>query len=145
MTGNQHHLNLCTDKSSAGNTLNNFQNLAYHQKREVWLNACPLPCKQIVYVVNVRKFHLNNFIENSIETEEMVKMSKEAVFLRIGYDSFVIEEIVESLFYDAASFLTAVGGNLGLFLGFSCFSVLLGLIKISKKIKKAKHLTIVDM
>jgi hypothetical protein len=46
----------------------------------------------------------------------------------MSYDTFNIEEHIESLVYDASSFLVSVGGNLGLFLGVSCLSVLLALI-----------------
>ena len=39
-----------------------------------------------------------------------------------------MEERVESLVYDFSAFLVATGGNLGLFLGFSCLSVGFGII-----------------
>ena len=39
------------------------------------------------------------------------------VVLTLAFESFIIEERVESLVYDAGNFLSAVGGNLGLFLG----------------------------
>jgi hypothetical protein len=40
-----------------------------------------------------------------------------------------VEEKMETLVYDEANFLTATGGNLGLFLGFSCFSLLAGILE----------------
>jgi hypothetical protein len=46
------------------------------------------------------------------------------------YETFNVEEHVESLVYDASNFLVSVGGNLRLFLGFSCLSVLFYLINI---------------
>ena len=49
------------------------------------------------------------------------------------YKDFVIEEQIETLVYDAGNFLAAVGGNLGLFLGFSCLTMLLGIVKFVKK------------
>jgi hypothetical protein len=48
----------------------------------------------------------------------------------MNYNTFNVEEHVESLAYDASSLLVSVGGNLGLFLGFSCLSVLFALINI---------------
>jgi hypothetical protein len=39
-----------------------------------------------------------------------------------------VEERVETLVYDAGNFLAAVGGNLGLLLGFSCLSTVFTLI-----------------
>ena len=41
------------------------------------------------------------------------------------YDYLDVEERVETLVYDIGNFLAAVGGNLGLAVGFSCLSVLL--------------------
>jgi hypothetical protein len=41
----------------------------------------------------------------------------------------LVEEKMETLVYDEANFLTATGGNLGLFLGFSCFSLLAGILE----------------
>jgi len=52
--------------------------------------------------------------------------------LVIYYETFDVEEHVESLVYDAGNFLISVGGNLGLFLGFSCLSVLFALINVLK-------------
>jgi hypothetical protein len=49
------------------------------------------------------------------------------------YSILAIEERVESLVYDVPTLLVATGGNLGLFLGFSCLSVGLGMIKLLKK------------
>jgi hypothetical protein len=50
-------------------------------------------------------------------------------FEKNNFSSLIVEERVETLVYDVGSFLAAAGGNLGLFLGFSCLSVCLSLIK----------------
>ena len=55
-------------------------------------------------------------------------ISATSVLLELVYDSPLVEERVETLVYDAGNFLTAVGGNIGLFLGFSCLSVLFSII-----------------
>jgi hypothetical protein len=47
-----------------------------------------------------------------------------------------IEEKTEALVYDFGTFLAAIGGNLGLFLGFSCLSLLLILISMFEKCTK---------
>ena len=57
------------------------------------------------------------------------------LFFSIGYESFEIEVNVEILIYDIGSFLAAVGGNLGLFLGFSCLSLLFVLMKTFNHLK----------
>jgi hypothetical protein len=53
--------------------------------------------------------------------------------LVIYYETFDVEEHVESLVYDAGNLLISIGGNLGLFLGFSCLSVLFALINLFTK------------
>jgi hypothetical protein len=53
-------------------------------------------------------------------------------FISLKYETFNVEEHVESLIYDAGSFLVSVGGNLGLFLGFSCLSVFFAIINVCK-------------
>ena len=53
------------------------------------------------------------------------------------YDYLDVEERVETLVYDIGNFLAAVGGNLGLAVGFSCLSVLLIAVEfIQGKIKQ---------
>jgi len=39
-----------------------------------------------------------------------------------------VEAKKESYVYDGVNFLTAAGGNLGLFMGFSCLSIIFSLI-----------------
>jgi hypothetical protein len=53
--------------------------------------------------------------------------------LIISFNSLLVEEQIETLAYDFGNFLAAAGGNLGLFLGFSCLPMLLGFISIFKK------------
>ena len=48
-----------------------------------------------------------------------IKISKNAI-----RQLFTVEEKIESSEYDLANLLVSAGGNLGLFLGFSCLSVL---------------------
>jgi hypothetical protein len=40
------------------------------------------------------------------------------------YSSLSVEEHFETLVFDSGSLLAAAGGNLGLFLGFSCLSLI---------------------
>jgi hypothetical protein len=47
-----------------------------------------------------------------------------AFLLVLTYQSFLVEEKIENLVYDFSSFVSAAGGNLGLFLGLSLFSAL---------------------
>ena len=49
--------------------------------------------------------------------------------LFIMFEKYEVEHLTENLVYDLATFLSASGGNLGLLMGFSCLSALLGVIK----------------
>jgi hypothetical protein len=84
---------------------------------------CPPPCTSTSFPMTLRKIHSNILISNN---EEL--MGKMYAGLLFGYKTLQIDEEIETYIYDIGSFLTASGGNLGLFLGFSCLSMLLGLI-----------------
>jgi hypothetical protein len=49
--------------------------------------------------------------------------------LTITYSSLLIEESFETFVYDLENLMTSLGGNLGLFLGFSCFSTAVVILK----------------
>ena len=54
--------------------------------------------------------------------------------IAIMYNSLDVEKQEETLIYDFGNFLAAIGGNLGLFLGFSCLSIIFaGVDLIMKK------------
>jgi hypothetical protein len=128
---NSSHLDICKDQISAQNTFRKFVDLAYSIERKNWLSACPIPCKQTIYEASVRNYHKNSVFTNPKEPNDY-----NVAHFSIAYETFLIEVSVETLVYDIGSFFTAVGGNLGLFLGVSCLSVLLGIIKLFHKFKK---------
>ena len=127
----------CEDKVSAGKALYEFTKIVYYANRAKWISACPPPCKQKSYSLDVKKFHTNSWIEHDYQPFKDVSQS--AVGFSLAYETFVVEEQVETLVYDAGNFLAAVGGNLGLFLGFSCLTMLLGIYKFVTKIKWPKN------
>jgi hypothetical protein len=53
-------------------------------------------------------------------------------YLSVLWESMLVEEVSEGLVYDEVNFIAAVGGNLGLLLGFSCFSLLEKLLDFIK-------------
>jgi hypothetical protein len=64
-------------------------------------------------------------------------MSVTSAGIAMSYSSLLVEERTETIIYDLECLLTSLGGNLGLFLGFSCFSTLVGVLKfIFEKIIK---------
>jgi hypothetical protein len=121
----------CQDIESASKTISEFTDLVFYSNKDKWIAACPPECTQKSYLLEVRKFHKNNWIQNG---NEPGNFSKSAVGFMLAYENFVIEEQIETLVYDAGNFLAAVGGNLGLFLGFSCLTMLLGILKIVKRL-----------
>ncbi len=131
--GMTNNISNCEDRVSASKALYEFTKTVYYANRAKWTSACPPPCKQKSYSVDVKKFHTNSWIEHDYQSFKDVSQS--AVVFSLAYETFVVEEQVETLVYDAGNFLAAVGGNLGLFLGFSCLTMMLGIYKFVKKIK----------
>jgi len=93
---NTHKFEDCRDADAANNTITKFTSTIFNKGRANWLRSCPVPCQQKVYDVKVQQFH-----SNSIH----VKSDPKTVYLYLYYDSFVIEESVESLVYGVGSFL----------------------------------------
>jgi hypothetical protein len=60
--------------------------------------------------------------------ENMNKYNGSNAYLILAYETLSVEEQFETLVFDIGSLLAAAGGNLGLFLGFSCLSLLFSLL-----------------
>ena len=100
------------------------------------MSLCPLECEQILYKSSISFNQLNgyNFI-SSIKsnsnlsndfinrTLDVATAEKSFVQLNIFYDSLSYTLTEESPQMDAVSLLGSIGGNLGLFLGVSFFSL----------------------
>jgi hypothetical protein len=85
--------------------------------------GCPVPCKQTIFKINSEYVHNNNLKYPS----DYPFLDKSFLF-RLQYSTLNVEEQIENLDYDLASLLVASGGNLGLFIGFSCLSVVFQII-----------------
>ena len=120
----------CTDNVSASNTFNLYHSFGYGGPRENWLSECRVPCNQTVYELNMQMHHQNNIGSQGDGLNDLVG---KGVLLTIYLANFVVEERIETLIYDTGNFLAQAGGNLGLFLGFSCLSLLFAIIKLFKK------------
>jgi hypothetical protein len=102
-----------------------------------WKNFCPLPCTLTSYNYKLEYLHRSRWIDtqNSYGSEAY----KNSTFIfGMSFGSLLVEERSEALVYDGVSFLAAAGGNLGLFLGFSFFSVVISILKILQKMN-CKH------
>ena len=100
-------------------------------ERESWLQKCPIPCTQTTHQLTIAKFHKYSVIDQEVVSSFE---DKGAVFY-MNYERFTIEKNVEILRYDLVDFLTQAGGNLGLFLGCSCFSVLISGVELFRSLK----------
>lgn len=54
--------------------------------------------------------------------------------LSVWMSTLKVEDETEYVVYDNSNFLAAIGGNLGLFLGFSCLSAFIAIIKHMSKL-----------
>ena len=82
--------------------------------------GCPLPCQQTIFTTKKRFLH-----KNVMEDNLLGQNNSNSFLVEIYSNKGVVEESEEMLIYDFGNFVAAAGGNLGLFLGFSCLSVLL--------------------
>jgi len=92
--------------------------------------GCPIPCSHKSFNYNIKYFHQNSWIESHNSTQ-----SQSAALVAVSYRSMLVEKRVETIVYDLESVMTSIGGNLGLFLGFSCFSTALEILKFVFKTK----------
>ena len=97
-------------------TLSNFYNGKTH------LLGCLVPCLQVEYSYTAVDFHKNTWIDTS--NVNPPDFNDKYYSLYVSYGFMDIERHEEALIYDSGNFFAAVGGNLGLFLGFSCLSII---------------------
>ncbi len=112
-------LRSCTDRKRAINALKVFEKSSIVFLKNQNIPQCPMSCFQIGFVATLNYFHINSMLNPRLS--EAIDVSD--FDLLVNYETFQIEDTVESLIYDFSSFVSAVGGNLGLFLGLSLFSV----------------------
>lgn len=129
---NDTQLNECTDWRSASETFQNFLDIKYDFIASNSKHGCPLPCTEVSFVFETFYLHRNSWIETKQETE----LPNGVYQIKISYSSLHVKERVVTLVYDLENFLTSLGGNLGLFLGFSCLSLMLIAVELTKKFKK---------
>jgi hypothetical protein len=101
--------------------------MEYYNSNFLWESKdskCPVPCMQTNYNYEINFYSKRSFSDPIKPDVEESKYFDLSVFLT----KMEIEERTETLVYDMVSFLSAAGGNLGLFVGFSCLSVIFALI-----------------
>ena len=79
------------------------------------------------YSLNLKYYHENSespFSQGSEKTAE----ARRSFVLFYYFNSLLLEERIETLVFDLGDFFSSAGGNLGLFLGCSCLSILFSFI-----------------
>ena len=104
-----------------------FMKLFYKFRDRPGSFGCPLPCTRISYDIDTSYYH-----ENSGDPDAGRSNFRLFIFPSTEF----VEDLSETLLYDAGGFLAAAGGHLGLLLGFSCLSVLYAIVKWLKKFFK---------
>jgi len=116
------HLSTCDNETVAKETFFSYASYLTTFCRNPSKFECSLPCKQTIYTPSIKYYH-----KSSLST---LKKEKEYFGINIQYTTLNVEERIENLEYDFGNLLVSAGGNFGLFLGFSCMSVLFELVNI---------------
>jgi len=142
----QSNLSECTDVKSSRETNELFAKEALKFSNRLSTDSqCLYSCTAITFTTNIQYFH-NTTISSRGNDNDLVKngandlvkngandLVKDGAFvILLFFDSNIIEASKEVLIYDFTAFVAAVGGNLGLFLGFSCAwvsSTIIGLLR----------------
>jgi hypothetical protein len=119
------HVPLCNNTELAAEMHQSL--MEYYNSNFLWESKdskCPVPCMQTNY-----NYEINYYSKRSFS--DLIKPGVEAskyFDLLVYFTKMEIEERTETVVYDMVSFLSAAGGNLGLFVGFSCLSVIFAAI-----------------
>jgi len=114
----------CTTKKIALSTVQVFTDHIDDYQSRTSEFGCPIPCEQKRFKYTLEYFSKNTWIEFDDGNE-----SGDDIFeLFVFFKSMDVEKRTETFVYDVGNFLTAAGGNLGLFMGFSCLTILIALI-----------------
>ena len=118
------HLPECKTKKNALSTLQVFTNHIDDYLSKTSEFGCPIPCKQKSFKYKLEYFSKNTWIEYDDENP----LDNDTFELIVFFRSMNIDEKTETFVYDVGNFLAAAGGNMGLFMGFSCLSIMFALI-----------------
>ena len=88
---------------------------------------CLVPCTQTGYDYQISYYSKPGFSSSQKPDVD----ASNYFYLITFFTRMETEERTEVLVYDMVAFLSAAGGNLGLFVGFSCLSVIFALIDVS--------------
>ncbi len=123
------NLTYCDDEDSAASTFWELYSNLIDLSNSPDDFGCPVPCTKLTYTTTINYYHQNNwFYDYFVPTEIENNFA-----LYVFFSTLNVQQQIESFDYDFASFLAAAGGKLGLFLGFSCLSVLFAVVNCVSK------------
>ena len=126
------NLTACDSKETAKAPARLLKDTLVNVSVNPFLYGCPLPCFRISYGLDVNYYHENTVGENYVDENPPTNNFIVYFFYRSPW----IEERLETLTYDLSGMLAAAGGNLGLMLGFSCLTLVFGIINWFKKFRR---------
>ena len=121
----------CKDSYQGNITYRAFQEMFSYFTDSPDKYYCPVHCIQISYDIDLDYYYESTFIYSETDYSDIENIN--SFTLVVFYDTLNVKQLIESFDYDLGSFLASAGGNLGLFLGLSCLSILLSFIKLAKK------------
>ena len=121
----------CANRNQSTNAVANATNYLIKGMQDPDMFGCPLPCLFSYYTFQIVYQHINAF-----ELFTGKSPPQNEYILYFYFNTLETEVKTESLIIDLSSLIANIGGNLGLFLGFSCLSIFILTIElIQKKIK----------
>ena len=94
-----------------------------------------MPCREFQHKYALSDIHHNSLVETTNPRPQ--DFFKKYHYFVALYASMDVEKHEETLVYDSVNIFAAIGGNLGLFLGFSCLSIVFsGIDLLAKKFGK---------
>ena len=114
------NLPVCNTTESAARTFDQMAQYSFVFLQSTRHSKCWAPCSQTSY--NIEVDYLSRFSYMNPAKPELLQSKH--FHLDFFFKKIDIEERTETLVYDFVTLLSAGGGNLGLFVGFSCLSVL---------------------
>ena len=91
---------------------------------------CGTVCSRIIYASEL------NYLSERVLAKELKVYGQGYCIIWAFYSSLYVNEKIETYVFDFDTALVAVGGSLGLFLGWSCHSMIMGFIEIVYKALK---------
>ena len=123
------HLEYCQSPSEALAV----ENLIYELAQKTQLESlCRSQCRRVIYE------NIINYYSERVLAKELASYGEGYFITWAFYSTLYVNEANETYIFDFDSALVAVGGSLGLFLGWSAHSLIMGFVRLMAKLKRTK-------